>query len=186
MRLVNAHQARLADGRARLDRSAVSRERSLNPSTIIPAADRPAGDDDALVPSRDERGDLGGQASELAHVERVPARRGEQTCAELDDDTRVRKMHRASQTSAMNRGRPISGCKGAGDASKMTLRFGKQNAALVAQLDRALASEAKGCGFDPRRVHSHGSGRTHPETAGSHVLLPCNPKMRRTYSNRRA
>ena len=25
--------------------------------------------------------------------------------------------------------------------------------ALVAQLDRALASEAKGCGFDPRRAH---------------------------------
>ena len=27
--------------------------------------------------------------------------------------------------------------------------------APVAQLDRALASEAKGCGFDPRRVQSH-------------------------------
>jgi hypothetical protein len=25
--------------------------------------------------------------------------------------------------------------------------------ALVAQLDRALASGAKGCGFDPRRAH---------------------------------
>ena len=26
--------------------------------------------------------------------------------------------------------------------------------ASVAQLDRALASEAKGCGFDPRRMHA--------------------------------
>ncbi len=30
--------------------------------------------------------------------------------------------------------------------------------ALVAQLDRALASEAKGCGFDPRRVHHSETG----------------------------
>ena len=29
----------------------------------------------------------------------------------------------------------------------------KRNKAPVAQLDRALASEAKGCGFDPRRAH---------------------------------
>ena len=32
--------------------------------------------------------------------------------------------------------------------------------ALVAQLDRALASEAKGCGFDPRRAHGLQGGRS--------------------------
>ena len=31
--------------------------------------------------------------------------------------------------------------------------------APVAQLDRALASGAKGCGFDPRRAHGLGSRR---------------------------
>ena len=35
--------------------------------------------------------------------------------------------------------------------------------APVAQLDRALASGAKGCGFDPRRAHSVGSVRTFTE-----------------------
>ena len=33
-------------------------------------------------------------------------------------------------------------------------RLPLQRDASVAQLDRALASEAKGCGFDPRRMHS--------------------------------
>jgi hypothetical protein len=32
------------------------------------------------------------------------------------------------------------------------IRDAEKNAS-VAQLDRALASEAKGCGFDPRRMH---------------------------------
>ena len=33
-------------------------------------------------------------------------------------------------------------------------RFAQLQNAAVAQLDRALVSEAEGCGFDPRRLHS--------------------------------
>ena len=36
---------------------------------------------------------------------------------------------------------------------RRSARYSRKPAAPVAQLDRALASEAKGCGFDPRRAH---------------------------------
>ena len=52
-----------------------------------PRRDRPTGDDQALVPRPDERGDLGGEAAELRVVQRVAAWGGKQAGAQLDNQS---------------------------------------------------------------------------------------------------
>ena len=47
--------------------------------------------------------------------------------------------------------------------------YNRKQYAPVAQLDRASASDAEGCGFDSRRVHQ----KRERQTAFSFSLFPC-------------